>query len=215
MKLVELYGRVRYAVRIEWISRREAARRFGIDPRTVAKMLAFSVPPGSRGSHPPTRPKLDGFVGIIDRILEDDKGRSAKQRHTPKRIFERLRDEHGLGGGVSIAKDYVLGQRQRQREVFAPLRHDPEHAQADFSQCYERSTHTSTDHRHQQPAVRRRDWRIRLRASHRRAARPAHPPPPHPGNERRKLQAQTEQAVSTRRPGRLAAIGRDVVLLRR
>ena len=34
MKLVELYGKVRYAVQIEGISRREAARRFGIDPRT-------------------------------------------------------------------------------------------------------------------------------------------------------------------------------------
>ena len=45
MKLVELYGQVRYAVRIEGISRREAGRRFGIDPRTVAKMLSFSVPP--------------------------------------------------------------------------------------------------------------------------------------------------------------------------
>ncbi len=82
MKLVELYGRVRYAVRIEGISRREAARGFGIDPRTVAKMLAFSVPPGYRRSHPPMRPKLDGFVGIFDRILEADKGRPAKQRHT-------------------------------------------------------------------------------------------------------------------------------------
>jgi transposase len=39
MKLVELYGKVRYAVQIEGISRREAARRFGIDPRTVTKML--------------------------------------------------------------------------------------------------------------------------------------------------------------------------------
>jgi hypothetical protein len=46
MKGVELYGRVRYAVQIEGLSRREAARRFGIDPRTVAKMMVFSVPPG-------------------------------------------------------------------------------------------------------------------------------------------------------------------------
>ena len=38
MKFVELYGKVRYAVQIEGISRREAARRFGIAPRTVAKM---------------------------------------------------------------------------------------------------------------------------------------------------------------------------------
>ena len=39
MKGVELYGRVRHAVRIEGLSHREAARRFGIDPRTVAKMM--------------------------------------------------------------------------------------------------------------------------------------------------------------------------------
>ena len=38
MKGVELYGRVRHAVQIGGLSRREAGRRFGIDPRTVAKM---------------------------------------------------------------------------------------------------------------------------------------------------------------------------------
>jgi hypothetical protein len=48
MKGVELYGRVRYAVQIEGLSHREAARRFGIDPRTVSKMMVFSVPPGYR-----------------------------------------------------------------------------------------------------------------------------------------------------------------------
>jgi hypothetical protein len=69
MKVVELYGRVRYAVQIEGLSNREAARRFGIDPRTVAKMLVFSVPPGYRRSLPPKRPKLDPFIGLIDRIL--------------------------------------------------------------------------------------------------------------------------------------------------
>jgi transposase len=135
MKSVELYGQVRQAVRIEGLSRREAARRFGIDPRTVAKMLVFSVPPGYRRSRSPARPKLDPFVGIIDRILEDDKARPAKQRHTSKRIFERLRAEHGYAGGLTIVKDYVLGQRQRQREMFVPLRHDPGHAQADFGEA--------------------------------------------------------------------------------
>ena len=81
MKVVELYGRVRYAVQIEGLSRREAARQFGIDPRTVAKMLAFSVPPGYRRSRPPARPKLDPFTGIIDGILAADEGRPPKQRH--------------------------------------------------------------------------------------------------------------------------------------
>ena len=135
MKGVELYRQVRHSVRIEGLSRRETGRRFGLDPRTVAKMLSFSVPPGYRRSRPPARPKLDPFVGIIDQILEADKGRPVKQRHTSKRIFERLRDEHGYAGGLTIVKDYVLGQRQRQREMFVPLRHDPGHAQADFGEA--------------------------------------------------------------------------------
>jgi transposase len=134
MKGVELYGRVRHAVQIDGLSRREAARRFGIDPRTVGKMMVFSVPPGYRRSRPPVRPKLDPFIGIIDQILEEDKRRPAKQRHTSKRIFERLRDEHGFAGGLTIVKDYVHERRLRQREVFVPLRHDPGHAQADFGE---------------------------------------------------------------------------------
>src|SRR6516164_8542016 len=135
MKGVELYGQVRRAVYVEGLSRREAARRFGIDPRTVAKMLAFSVPPGYRRSGPPARPKLDPFVGIIDRILEEDKARPAKQQHTSKRIFEQLRDEHGYSGGITIVKDYVYQRRLRSREMFVPLRHDPGHAQVDFGEA--------------------------------------------------------------------------------
>ena len=135
MKGVELYGQVRRAVYVEGLRRREAARRFGIDPRTVGKMLAFSVPPGYRRGRPPARPKLDPFVGIIDRILEEDKGQPAKQQHTSKRIFERLRDEHGYTGGITIVKDYVHERRQRSREMFMPLRHDPGHAQVDFGEA--------------------------------------------------------------------------------
>src|SRR5438477_9140311 len=100
-----------------------------------AKMLAFSVPPGYRRRRPPARPKLDPFTGIIDGILAEDEGRPRKQRHTSKRIFERLRDEHGYAGGITIVKDYVLARRLRQREVFVPLRHDPGHAQADFGEA--------------------------------------------------------------------------------
>ena len=59
MKRVELYGRVRHAVMIEGLSQREAARCFGIDPRTVRKMLSYSVPPGYVRTRPPVRPKLD------------------------------------------------------------------------------------------------------------------------------------------------------------
>jgi len=117
------------------MSRRAAAELFGIDPRTVAKMLKFSVPPGYVRRKPPLRPKLDPFTGIIDKILAADKDRPKKQRHTSKRIFERLRDEHGFTGGITIVKDYIAGWRQRTREMFVPLVHPPGHAQADFGEA--------------------------------------------------------------------------------
>src|ERR671932_1674891 len=113
MKQVELYARVRRAVQVEGMSRREAAREFGIDPKTVAKMLRFSVPPGYRRSKPPVRPKLDAFTGVIDRILEEDRGRPRKQRHTARRIFQRLRAEHGFTGGGTIVKAHRRGARVR------------------------------------------------------------------------------------------------------
>ena len=135
MKNVEIYGQVRYAVQIEGLSKRAAARRFGIDPRTVSKMMTFSVPPGYVRTKPPVRPKLDAFIAIIDKILADDKSRPKKQHHTSKRIFERLRDEHGFTGGITIVKDYVAGWQQRSREMFVPLMHPPGHAQADFGEA--------------------------------------------------------------------------------
>ena len=104
---MELYARVRHAVLIEGISERAAADRFGINPRTVSKMLKFSIPPGYVRKKPPVRPKLDAFTGVIDAILTADQDRPKKQRHTSKRIFERLRDEHGFTGGITIVKDYV------------------------------------------------------------------------------------------------------------
>src|ERR1700747_3764464 len=121
MKGVELYAQVRFAVQIEGVSRREAARRYGIDPRTVAKMLAFSVPPGYRRSRPPARPKLDPFTGIIETILAADEGRPKKERTTAKRIFERLPDDTGCSnarclcrfGTTPVTRRWILVRRWR------------------------------------------------------------------------------------------------------
>ena len=132
---MELYARVRYAVMIEGLSERAAAERFGINPRTVSKMLKFSAPPGYRRSKPPCRPKLDDFTTTIEAILAADQKRLKKQRHTAKRIFERLRDEHGFTGGITIVKDYVADWRQRSQEMFVPLAHPPGHAQVDFGEA--------------------------------------------------------------------------------
>src|SRR6516164_9596989 len=105
MKHVELYAKVRHAVRIEGLSKRAVARRFGVDPRTVDKMLEFSVPPGYRRSKPPVKPKLGPFIAIIDAILAGDKSRPKKQH------------------------------RHRSQEMFVPLAHPPGHAQVDFGEA--------------------------------------------------------------------------------
>ena len=134
---VELYAAVRLAVVDEGLSHHEAGRRFGIDRRTVKKMLTYSAPPGYRRTKPVRRPKLDGFTGIVDAILEADTDPDVprKQRHTAHRIFERLRDEHGFTGGYTIVKDYVRARRQSTREAFVPLHHPPGHAQVDFGEA--------------------------------------------------------------------------------
>ena len=132
---MDLYRRVRLACHQDGMSIRKASRQFGISRDTVSKMLEFSEPPGYRRTSARRRPKLDGFTDIIDGYIEGDKLVPRKQRHTSKRIFERLRDEHGFTGGYTIIKDYVRGHHQRHREVFVPLSHDPGHGQADFGEA--------------------------------------------------------------------------------
>ena len=99
MKTVELYARVRRAVLVEGRSQRVVAREFGLARKTVRKMLEYSAPPGYQRQKPVRRPKLGPWQGMIDAILEDDKQRPRKQRHTAKRIFARLHAEHGYLGG--------------------------------------------------------------------------------------------------------------------
>ena len=104
---VELYAAVRLAVVDEGLSHHEAGRRFGIDRRTVKKMLSYAAPPGYRRTKPVRRPKLDGFTGIVDAILEadTDPGRAAQAAaHGASdfrasagraRVFRRLHDRRG------------------------------------------------------------------------------------------------------------------------
>jgi len=132
---VEIYGRVRRAVRVEGRSQRAVARDFGLSRETVRKMLEYAVPPGYRRQQPIRRPKLGPWLGVIDAILEEDRQRPPKQRHTAKRIFDRLREEHQFTGGYTIVKDHVRGEQLRSREMFVPLTHAPGEAQADFGEA--------------------------------------------------------------------------------
>ena len=130
-----MYCAVRRAVSVEGISQREAARRFGLCRTTVAKMMEYSVPPGYNRQKPVVRPRLDPYRSLIDQMLLEDKARPAKQRHTAQRIFERLQEEHGYRGGVTIVRDYVRAKKQSQQEMFVPLFHPPGDAQVDFGEA--------------------------------------------------------------------------------
>jgi len=98
-------------------------------------MLSYAVPPGYQRQQSVKRPKLGPWVGMIDAIVEEDKTRPAKQRHTAKRIFDRLGEEHGFTGGYTIVKDYVRTATLRGREMFVPLTHPAGEAQTDFGQA--------------------------------------------------------------------------------
>src|SRR5271166_1708331 len=110
-KEVDLYAKIRRAVMVEGVSERGAAKQFGIDRKTVAKMMRHSVPPGYQRKEAPVSRKLGPFVGIIHQILQADREVLKKQRHTAQRIYERLREEHGFGGGYTIVREFVGRER--------------------------------------------------------------------------------------------------------
>ena len=58
MFTVELYARIRRAVMADGLSRRDAAKQFGVHRNTIAKMLQFSIPPGYRRRERPVSKKL-------------------------------------------------------------------------------------------------------------------------------------------------------------
>jgi len=136
MYAVEDYAAIRKFVFVEGKSRREAARIFGLHRETVSKICRFSVPPGYVRQKPPGKPKLGPVTPVIDAILAADVTAPPKQRHTAKRIFERLKAEYGYTGGYSVVKDYVRTARAKSLEMFVPLAHPAGHAQVDFGEAF-------------------------------------------------------------------------------
>lgn len=76
-------------------------------------------------------PKIGPFKERIAHIIESDKDAPKKQRHTAKKIHDRLRQE-GYTGGYTQVKEAVREIKKTKREVFVPLIHRPGEAQVDF-----------------------------------------------------------------------------------
>ena len=97
MLTVDDYTRIRQSHR-DGMSVRAIARTFHHSRRKVREVLTNPEPKPYTRSGEPSAGKLGGFHPIIQQILADDEQAPPKQRHTFRRIFERLRDEHGYGG---------------------------------------------------------------------------------------------------------------------
>lgn len=135
MHKVQVYEKVRRACYVEQNSQREAARAYGINRRSVKKMMDHSVPPGYRRQSGPVCPKLTAHKEWIESVLKADQGVHPKQRHTAKRIFERLRKERAFEGGYTIVREFVAKCKKRSQEMYVPLEHTPGMAQYDFGEA--------------------------------------------------------------------------------
>jgi hypothetical protein len=84
---VELFEQIRRDRRVEDLSIRELADRHHVHRRTVRDALENAVPPPRKG-YP--RPAIDPYVEVIDAWLLADREVPRKQRHTARRVWQRL-----------------------------------------------------------------------------------------------------------------------------
>jgi transposase len=132
---MELWSEIRRRVQAGEISMRQACAEYRLNFRTVRKIARHAEPPPLRAPQSRARPVLGPFLPALRQIIDDDRHAPPKQRHTARRIYERLRDEHGYAGCPSIVRDAVRAYKQSQAEVFVPLLHPPGEGQADFGRA--------------------------------------------------------------------------------
>ncbi len=133
---MEMWTKVRRRVLTGELSKRAACREYGIHWRTLVKMLGHVEPPGYRRQTKSQKPVLGPHLSWIHELLEKDGEEPKKQRHTAKRIFDRLKVERGYTGGYTMVKDAVKAWKDTKKEVFVPLSHPPGEAQVDFGFAY-------------------------------------------------------------------------------
>jgi transposase len=132
---MEQWNEIRRKVLVEGVSKRSVIRDYKMGGRTLDRILSNSEPPGYQAKVERKKPVLEGFLPVIDEILEADKSAPKKQRHTARRIFERLRDEYGYTGGITQVQEAVARAKVHAKEVFVPLSHPPGRAQYDFGEA--------------------------------------------------------------------------------
>ncbi len=131
---MEKWAKIRRDVHVHGKSKRQVQRETGLSWKTLEKILANTSPPGYRRTKPYEKPKIGAYLDRIAQIIEADKDVSRKQRHTAKRIYERIREE-GYKGRYTQVKEAVRNIKRTKREVFFPLIHRRGEAQVDLGEA--------------------------------------------------------------------------------
>ena len=97
------------------MSIRELARRHGVHRRTVRQALESASPP-ARKTPERDRPVMGPYENLVRGWLRDDKGAPKKQRHTARRVWQRLVEEHDASVAETTVRDFV---RQVRAELAA------------------------------------------------------------------------------------------------
>lgn len=137
MITVEEKETIRRAHLVEGKSIRQIQREMGYHRKTIRKALENGEVPQYKRVGERKRPVLGVVAGIIEQWLAADETKPPKQRHTAKRIYERLCAEYGFEGAESTVRHYVSQRRKgAKRTVFIPLGYQPgEMAQVDFGEA--------------------------------------------------------------------------------
>ncbi len=126
---VELYEQIRRDRERERLSIRALAERHGVHRRTVRQALVAALPPQRKEPEGRPAPKLGRYRALIDSWLAADREAPRKQRHTAKRIWERLVEEQGAEVSERQVRRYVRARRRELGEavdeVFVPQVHEP------------------------------------------------------------------------------------------
>jgi transposase len=138
---VELFEQIRRDRRREELSIRELAEKHGVHRRTVRQALVAAVPPPRKTYPARARPAIDPFAAVIDGWLLEDQDARRKQRHTARRVRQRLVAEHGAAVSEVTVSRYVAHRRVElglvRREVSIPQTHlAGAEGEVDFGEFY-------------------------------------------------------------------------------
>ena len=137
---MELFEQIRRDRDRDGLSTRALAVKYGVHRRAVRQALASPVPPVKRSPVWRPAPKLGAFHALIDAWLEADRDAPRKQRHTARRVWQRLVEEHGAVVSERQVSRYVRARRRELGDVgeaFVPQHHEPgAEAEVDWGEAW-------------------------------------------------------------------------------